>query len=124
MEKQQRTPEEKNRQLDAPNGGRGGAREGAGRKPGATDQLTVKGLLEALSQRSGGQNYEELLADDFFAARSTQDKQLLFKYHQLITNKVMNSLAKVEITDSTDAVAAKHAAFAAALERFMENNKD
>jgi hypothetical protein len=124
MEKKTRPPEEKNLQLDTPNGGRGGAREGAGRKPGATDQLTVKGLLEALSARSGGQNYEELLADDFFAARGTQDKQLLFKYHQLITNKVMNSLAKVEITDSTDAIAAKHAAFAAALERLTGIKED
>ena len=124
MEKKTRKPEEKNLQLDQPNGGRGGAREGAGRKPGATDQLTIKGLLETLQAKSGGKNYEELLVDDFLDARDTHDKQLMFKYHQLILNKVMNSLAKVEVTDSSEAVAAKQAAFAQALERLTGIKQD
>jgi hypothetical protein len=116
MEKRTRKPEEKNLQLDTPAGGRGGAREGAGRKPGSRDQITIKGLLEAIEARSNGQTYEQLLVEDFMDSRGTHDKQLTFKYHQLITNKVMNSLAKIEVTDSTDAVAVKQAAFAQALE--------
>ena len=124
MEKKTRKPEEKNRQLEQPNGGRGGAREGAGRKPNSRDQITVKGLLEAIEAKSGGRSYEDLLVEDFLDSRDTHDKQLTFKYHQLLANKFMNSLTKVEITDSTDAIAAKHAAFAQALERLTGNNKD
>lgn len=95
--------------------GHGGARKGAGRKPGSRDQITIKSLLETLDQKTGGRNYEELLVEDFLQARNNNDTQLMLKYHNLILNKVMNSLAKIEVTDSKDAIAAKQAAFAEAL---------
>lgn len=95
--------------------GHGGARKGAGRKPGSRDQITIKSLLETLDQKTGGRDYEELLVEDFLQARNNNDTQLMLKYHNLILNKVMNSLAKIEVTDSKDAIAAKQAAFADAL---------
>jgi hypothetical protein len=95
--------------------GHGGARKGAGRKPGSRDQITIKSLLETLDQKTGGRNYEELLVEDFLQARNNNDTQLMLKYHNLILNKVMNSLARIEVTDSKDAIAAKQAAFAEAL---------
>jgi len=95
----------------------GGARKGAGRKPGSRDQITIKSLLEALDRKSGGRDYEELLVEDFLDARNNNDTQLMLKYHNLILNKVMNSLARIEVTDSKDAVEAKQRAFAEALAR-------
>ena len=96
-------------------GKHGGARPGAGRKPGSKNQITVEGLLGQVYTQSKGQDYEELLIKDFLEARDSHNKELLLKYHNLILNKVMNSLAKVEVTDSADAVEAKKAAFAEAL---------
>jgi hypothetical protein len=95
--------------------GHGGARAGAGRKPGSKNQITIEGLLQQVYKQSQGQEYEALLIQDFLEARDSHNKELLLKYHNLILNKVMNSLAKIEVNDSADAVEAKKAAFAEAL---------
>jgi len=93
----------------------GGYRPGAGRKAGGKNQVTIENLLDTLHQKTGGHSYEQLLIDDFLEARITNDKQLVMKYHNLILNKVMNSLARIEVTDSADAVELKKLAFADAL---------
>lgn len=102
----------------------GGARPGAGRPKGSTEQVTIGGLLEALRTQSKGKNYEEMLVEDFLQARSRGDTQLTVKYHNLILNKVMNSLAKIEVTDSQDAVEQKQLAFAEALAKLTGIKKD
>jgi hypothetical protein len=104
--------------------GYGGARPGAGRKPGSTNKLTADKLLDQVRLRTNGQNYEELLVEDFIAARFGDDKALLLKYHNLILNKVMDSLAKIEITESEDAVEAKKIAFADALAKLAGMNPE
>lgn len=103
----------------------GGARPGAGRPVGSKSHITIEGLLQQVTKQSNGQDYEALLVQDFLDARDSHDKQLLLKYHNLILNKVMNSLAKIEVTDSADAVEAKKLAFADALAKLagMENAK-
>ena len=93
---------------------RGGARKGAGRKPGSRDNVTIRHLLEVLDQRSGGRSYEELLVEDFLQARQT-DTGLAMKYHHLIGNKLLATLNTMEVTNSEDIVTARAAAFAAAL---------
>ena len=95
--------------------GRGGARKGAGRPKGSRDKVSIGSLLETIYQQSNGKDYEDLLVRDFLEARDSHDKQLVLKYHNLILNKIMNTLAKVEVTDSQDAIEAKQAAFAEAL---------
>tara|TARA_R110002126_G_scaffold87537_1_gene210598 strand:+ start:1985 stop:2338 length:354 start_codon:yes stop_codon:yes gene_type:complete len=103
----------------------GGARPGAGRPAGSKSHITIEGLLSQVLTQSNGQDYETLLVQDFLAARYGEDKQLLLKYHNLILNKVMNTLAKIEVTDSEDAVEAKKLAFAEALSKLtgIENAK-
>jgi hypothetical protein len=98
-------------------GTRGGYRANAGRKKGSRDQVSIRSLLETIDTQTGGRDYEELLVEDFIRARDEGDKQTTLKYHNLILNKVMNSLAKIEVTDSADAVAAKQVAFAEALRK-------
>lgn len=93
----------------------GGARKGAGRPKTAPDSITVKGLLEMVHKKGNGKNYEEILIEDFMRARDDNDKGLVVKYHNLILNKVMNSLAKIEVTDSQDHIEQKQLAFAEAL---------
>ena len=127
MEKKTNSTEKKkvtSKQVNKPNGGRGGAKPGAGRPKGSTEQITISGLLNTLKEKSGGKNYEELLVDDFLEARTNRDTQLTVKYHNLILNKVMNSLAKVEVTDTTDAVEMKQQAFAEALAKMAGLKKD
>jgi hypothetical protein len=93
----------------------GGAQPGAGRPKGSKNAVTIENLLMQIAAKNSGRNYEELLVEDFMKARSNGDTQLMLKYHNLILNKVMHNLNKVEVTDSEDAVEAKKAAFAAAL---------
>ena len=103
---------------------RGGARPGSGRPKGSTEQVTIGGLLEAIKDKANGQNYEQILVEDFLKARQAGDNNLTVKYHNLILNKVMNSLAKIEVTDSQDAVEQKQLAFAEALAKLTGVKKD
>ena len=115
---------EKNTEKAKNTSGHGGARKGAGRPKGSKDQVSIKSLLETLDVKTGGRDYEELLVEDFLQARSYGDTQLTLKYHNLILNKVMSSLAKVEVTDSKDAIEAKQAAFAEALAKLAGSIKE
>lgn len=104
--------------------GHGGSRKGAGRPKGSRDQVSIKALLDTLDRQTGGRDYEELLVEDFLQARIEGDKQTTLKYHNLILNKVMNSLAKIEVTDSKDLIEAKQAAFAEALAKLVGVGSD
>jgi hypothetical protein len=98
-----------------PVGKAGGKQPGAGRPPNSKQQITVVGLLDALKERSGGKEYTTMLVDDFLKARTENDKHTILKYHNMILNKVMNTLNKIEVNEGQDAVEAKKQAFAEAL---------
>lgn len=103
---------------------RGGARKGAGRPKGSSNSITASYLLDEIVKQAKGQPYEAILVKDFLEARDNRDTQLTMKYHNLILNKVMNTLAKIEVTDSQDAVEAKQRAFAEALAKLTGINPD
>lgn len=113
----------KNTQKATPGGGRGGARAGSGRKAGGKNKITIESLLEKI-QDCDGRAYEELLIEDFLKARKTSDSQLVIKYHNLILNKVLSTLNKVEVTESEDQVEQKQQAFAEALAKLTGFKKD
>jgi hypothetical protein len=98
-----------------PKGKWGGARPGAGRPKGSRDRVSVKDLLDTLEVKSGGQSYEEMLAEDFLRARANSDNPLVQKYHHLISSKVMSTLMDVEVGEPQDIIAAKQQAFAEAI---------
>jgi hypothetical protein len=104
--------------------GRGGARAGSGRKKDGRNQLSVGELLETLQAKAGGKSYEDLLVTDFLQARQANDTQLIIKYHNLILSKVMTNMAKIEVTDSAEAVEAKKIIFAEALSKLTGLQKD
>ena len=103
---------------------KGGARKGAGRPKGGTNQVSVNGLLEALEKKTNGVNYETILMEDFINARNDNDKQLVIKYHNLILNKLMTHVSKIEITDSQDAIEMKQKAFTEALAKLAGIKKE
>lgn len=102
----------------------GGARAGAGRPKGRKNNISIGDLLDQIKQQSKNREYEEILVEDFLRAREINDTQLMLKYHNLILNKVMNNLARIEITDSAEAVEAKKTAFAEALARITGVKQD
>ena len=104
--------------------GSGGARKNAGRPQGSTQEITIPILLQKVRDKANGKNYEELLVEDFMRARADNDKGLTQKYHNLILNKVMNSIAKIEVNDTSDNIEAKQLAFAEALAKLTEIKKD
>jgi hypothetical protein len=95
---------------------KGGNRPGAGRPKGSKATITIQGLLDEITHQTGV-DYDEVLVTDFQAARNRGDNHLVMKYHNLILNKVMNTLTKIEITDSAEVLDAKKAAFADALQK-------
>jgi len=103
---------------------KGGARPGAGRPKGGTNQVSVIGLLTALEAKTGGVPYEEILMEDFLKARQNNDTQLTVKYHNLILNKLMTHTTKIEVTDSQDSIDAKQTAFAEALAKLTGIKKE
>ena len=104
--------------------GKGGARPGSGRPKGGTNAVSINGLLEALDKRQPGARYEDILMEDFLKARQNNDTQLVIKYHNLILNKVMTHVHKIEVTDSQEAIDAKQLAFAEALSKLTGIKKD
>lgn len=104
---------------------RGGRREGSGRPAGSKNKInkaTITTVLEKLYDRTG-QVYEDLLLEDFLAARKSNDA-LAHKYHTLLAGKLMPDLNAVEVQDNTEAVEAKQAAFAAALATLQKRVTD
>lgn len=113
-----------NSELPIKKKGKGGARPGAGRKPGTKNLVTIDSLLGSLAQKSGGKPYEDMLIEDFFKARQNGDTQLIIKYHNLILNKVLHTLNRIEVEDSQDTIAAKQQAFNDALAKLMGKSKE
>lgn len=90
--------------------GRGGARVGAGRPKGSTAKVTIQGIIDTLDVKAG-QSYEEILIEDFLAARANDDKHLTLKYHNLIMNKLVSDKVSVDVNASEDLLAARKLAF-------------
>lgn len=98
---------------------RGGARPGAGRPKGSTALLTARTLVEAIEQESG-RPFEQMLAQGYVEAVDRQDVRTRLEYERMILGKVVSDRTAVEVTDTTDTVAAKTAAFRAALEELTK----
>lgn len=113
-----------NKKTGQPITKQGGARPGSGRPKGSTDKLTIEGLLQSVKDKSKGRGYEELLVEDFLQSRDRGDSHLTIKYHNLILNKVMGTLNKIEVTDSQDQLEMKQQAFAEALSKITGIKKD
>jgi hypothetical protein len=93
---------------------RGGARKGAGRPKGSTAKITAQDLIEA-ANRQLGKPFVESLMEGYVKSIDENNNKVRIMYEKMIIDKVIADRQSVEVTDSADAVAAKSAAFAAAL---------
>jgi hypothetical protein len=110
-------------QKETKKDGRGGVRPGAGRPKGSKDRITVSGILEALEQQTNGRSYEDILIEDFIAARLIGDQHLVHKYHNLLSNKFIANLNEVLVENVGDAATDKESAFLAAMNSIININK-
>lgn len=106
-----------------PRKGRGGARPGAGRKPGSTALITAKTLLETIENQSG-RSFGDLLTEGYLKTVANNNDKLRLEYERMIIAKVVSDKVAVEVNESEDAVAAKQAAFAAALATLQKRTAD
>jgi hypothetical protein len=121
MEKTTKT--EKNKQKTAPNGGRGGAREGAGRPKGATNRLTAKEILDT-AENMLGKPFVVSLMEGYIDTINTGDTRNRVTYEKIILDKTATTIIEAEITDSKDAIEAKQAAFQEALAKLVGVSPD
>ena len=85
-----------------------------GRPAGTGNKLTASSLLQEL-MRSTGRPYAEQLAINYRDAIDSGDKSTIQKYDQLILNKVISDRIDVQVGERDESIAAKQAAFMAAL---------
>lgn len=112
---------EKSPRKKAPS--RGGARAGAGRPKGSTTKVTLDDLMTNI-ELAAGKTYGELLAHNYVAAISRSDWNGVRDYDKAFMNKLISDKVAVDVTNSEDVVAAKQAAFAAALEKLNQIAKE
>ena len=102
---------------------RGGARPGSGRKPGSTTKITVESLMTEIELQAG-RTYSEVLAHNYVGAISRSDWNGVRDYDKAFMNKLIAERLEVAVDSTEDAIAARQAAFAAALARLNEVAQD
>lgn len=92
----------------------GGARPGAGRKPGSTNKLSGQAILESI-EKTVGIPYADQLAANYLDTIINNDTALRHQYDKLFLSKVVADKVEVDLTSTEDLVAVKAQAFADAL---------
>jgi hypothetical protein len=104
------------------NNGHGGARPGAGRKPGSGNKIRLEDLLTEIEHQAG-MSYAQRLDTNYVGAINRADWSKVENYDRAFLNKVVADKVEVESTTSEDAVQAKAEAFAEALVALTTVNK-
>jgi hypothetical protein len=102
---------------------RGGVRPGGGRPKGSTTKIKIEDLMEKIELQSG-QTYAELLAQNYVAAIQRSDWNGVRDYDKAFMNKMIAEKVDIDVKDSEDTVAAKSAAFAAALSTLQKRSQE
>lgn len=102
--------------------GHGGARPGAGRKPGSGNKIRLEDLLGEIEHQAG-MTYAERLALNYVGAINRSDWSKVENYDRAFLNKVVADKVEVENVESEDVVQAKAQAFAEALASLATVNK-
>lgn len=75
----------------------GGARPGAGRKPGSLNKIQGKDFL-AKYKKLTGKNFEDALINDMVQAEKEGNTELLFKYRNSLLKYLFSDVATQDIT--------------------------
>jgi len=103
--------------------GHGGARPGAGRPKGQTNRLTAKEILDTASSMMG-KPFVVSLIEGYIDTINSGDVRNRVVYEKMILDKTATTIIEAEITDSSDAVEMKKAAFAEAMANLLKTNQD
>lgn len=103
--------------------GHGGARPGAGRPKGTSNRLTAKEILDT-AENMLGKPFVVSLLEGYIDSINTGDTKNRVTYEKIILDKTATTIIEAEITDSTDAVQAKQAAFAEAMAKLVGVSPD
>ena len=103
--------------------GHGGARAGAGRPKNTTNRLTAKEILET-AENMLGKPFVVALMEGYIDTINTGDTRNRVVYEKMILDKTATTIIEAEITDSTDAIEAKQAAFAEAMAKLVGVSPD
>lgn len=101
---------------------RGGARPGGGRPKGSTTKIKIEDLMEKIELQSG-QTYAELLASNYVQAINRADWNGVRDYDKAFMNKMIAEKVDIDVKEGEDAIAAKSAAFAAALATLQKRSQ-
>ena len=103
--------------------GSGGARPGAGRPKGGTNRLTAREILET-AEGMLGKPFVVSLMQGYIDTINSGDTRNRVTYEKIILDKTATTIIEAEISDSTDAIQAKQAAFAEALAKLVGVSPD
>jgi len=103
--------------------GHGGARPGAGRPKGSSNRLTAKEILDT-AENMLGKPFVVSLLEGYIDSINTGDTKNRVTYEKIILDKTATTIIEAEITDSTDAIQAKQAAFAEAMAKLVGVSPD
>ena len=103
--------------------GRGGVRPGGGRPKGSTTKIKIEDLMEKIELQSG-QTYAELLASNYVQAINRADWNGVRDYDKAFMNKMIAEKVDIDVKDGEDTIAAKSAAFAAALATLQKRSQE
>ena len=101
----------------------GGARPGAGRPRGSSNKVSGRELLDTAEQVIG-KPFVVSLMEGYRDTILDGDRKHRTIYERIIIDKVASHLFDVEVTEDEDRVAAKQAAFAAAIAQVLEKRPD
>lgn len=106
-----------------PRSRRGGARPGAGRKPGTTNKISGATILNSVEQHTG-QRFEDLLAQGYAEAIDSRDTMVRLAYEKMFLSKVVADRVEMDINESQNSIDAKRAAFAESLLQIAKGSHD
>jgi len=101
----------------------GGARPGAGRPKGTSNRLTAREILDT-AETMLGKPFVVSLLEGYIDSINTGDTKNRVTYEKIILDKTATTIIEAEITDSTDAIQAKQAAFAEAMAKLVGVSAD
>lgn len=102
---------------------RGGAREGAGRPKGSGNKIKIEDLLADI-ETATNMPYTQRIALNYVEAIDRADWARVENYDKAFLNKIVADRQSVEVVESDDVVEAKRQAFAAALARITQGDRD
>ena len=92
----------------------GGARVGAGRPKGTGNKIKIEDLIDSIELRAGVP-FADQIAANYVGAIGRSDWARVENYDRALLNKIVADKNDITIDDSSDTIASKQAAFAAAL---------